>query len=65
VEQIKATRRWSLSADSKTLTIEITLNGTMGEYKSRRESVRWSWWRFWELRQNAARALLEAVAACP
>jgi hypothetical protein len=35
-EEIKATRRWSLSADAKTLTIEITLNGPMGEYKSRR-----------------------------
>jgi hypothetical protein len=38
-EQIKATRRWSLSADAKTLTIEITLNGPMGEYKSTSEAI--------------------------
>ena len=34
--QVKATRRWSLSADGKTLTVEIALNGPMGEYKSKR-----------------------------
>ena len=39
-DEVSATRKWTLAADGKTLTIEITFNGEQGTQKTRRVFVK-------------------------
>ena len=39
-DEVSATRKWSLSADGKTLTVELTFNGEQGTQKTKRVFVK-------------------------